>query len=155
MALIKLQGNASGTGSMTLTSPNTNSDLALGLPASSGTLIATGDTGTVSTTMLAAAAVTSAKVETLMQPLGVGQTWQDVSASRVSGTTYTNTTGRPIMVSIRSDTSSSGVLTVGGVQISWADTNTTNRSVVVGVVPAGATYVYTGGYLSGFWAELR
>lgn len=31
--------------------------------------------------------------------LGNGQTWQDVSASRVNGTTYQNTTGRSIMVS--------------------------------------------------------
>ena len=32
---------------------------------------------------------------------GVGQTWQNVTASRVVGTTYTNTSGRPIMVSVQ------------------------------------------------------
>jgi len=62
MALIKLQGNASGTGSLTVQAPNTNSDLTLGLPASTGTLVTTGDTGTVSTTMLADNAVTTAKI---------------------------------------------------------------------------------------------
>lgn len=34
--------------------------------------------------------------------IGVGQTWQNVTASRVSGTTYTNTTGKPIMVVVSS-----------------------------------------------------
>lgn len=33
-------------------------------------------------------------------PVGAGQTWQNVSASRVNGTTYQNTTGRAIMVSL-------------------------------------------------------
>ena len=32
--------------------------------------------------------------------LGVGQTWQDVSAQRQAGVTYTNTTGRPIQLNI-------------------------------------------------------
>jgi hypothetical protein len=32
--------------------------------------------------------------------LGNGQTWQDVSGSRVNGTSYQNTTGRSIMVSL-------------------------------------------------------
>jgi len=32
--------------------------------------------------------------------LGVGQTWQDVTASRVPNTTYTNTTGRPIEIMV-------------------------------------------------------
>jgi|688.fasta_scaffold00062_16 hypothetical protein len=30
--------------------------------------------------------------------IGVGQTWQDMKASRVSGTTYTNNTGKPIQI---------------------------------------------------------
>lgn len=32
--------------------------------------------------------------------LGVGQTWQDVRASRVEGTSYQNTSGKPIQVSV-------------------------------------------------------
>ena len=36
-----------------------------------------------------------------LSEIGVGQTWQDVKASRVSETTYTNTTGRPIMVTVQ------------------------------------------------------
>lgn len=32
--------------------------------------------------------------------IGYGQTWQSVTAGRTSGTTYTNTTGKPIFVSV-------------------------------------------------------
>lgn len=43
---------------------------------------------------------TAQRVRQAIQALaiGEGQTWQDVAASRVVGTTYTNDTGRPIMV---------------------------------------------------------
>lgn len=34
------------------------------------------------------------------QAFGIGQTWQDVTASRALGTTYTNSTGKPIQVSV-------------------------------------------------------
>ena len=34
------------------------------------------------------------------QAFGVGQTWQDVTTSRALGTTYTNSTGKPIQVSV-------------------------------------------------------
>ena len=38
---------------------------------------------------------------TITSSFGVGQTWQNMTASRVVGTTYTNTSGRPIMVSVQ------------------------------------------------------
>jgi hypothetical protein len=53
MASVKLQGNASGTGSLTVLAPNTNSNLTLTLPASNGALVTTGDVNTVTNTMLA------------------------------------------------------------------------------------------------------
>ncbi len=37
---------------------------------------------------------------TLVQPIGVGQSWQDVTSSRSKNVTYTNTTGRPIQLGI-------------------------------------------------------
>ncbi len=39
-------------------------------------------------------------ISTNSYALGVGQTWQDVTSSRALVTTYTNSTGRPIMVAI-------------------------------------------------------
>lgn len=84
--------------------------------------------------------------------LGQGQTWQDVAASRVAGTTYTNTTGRPIAVSIRETGDGTRTLSVNGVIVSYAAGNAYD-SMLFAVVPAGSTYVFSGGF--NIWAELR
>jgi len=36
----------------------------------------------------------------VLSEIGVGQTWQDMTASRSSGATYTNSTGKPITASV-------------------------------------------------------
>ena len=41
MSQVKVTGNASGTGTLTIAAPNTNSDYTLTLPTQSGTLITT------------------------------------------------------------------------------------------------------------------
>jgi hypothetical protein len=93
--------------------------------------------------------------------IGVNQTWQAVTGSRAAGTTYTNSTGKPIAVSINATPtagSSTATLTVGGVAVA-----TTQQTSSVGyaptifsIVPNGATYVLT---LTNFslstWNELR
>lgn len=43
--------------------------------------------------------------------IGISQTWQDVSGSRLAQTSYQNTTGKPIMVAIKVNAGSSGSLT--------------------------------------------
>ena len=97
-----------------------------------------------------------------MSSLGYGQTWQDVSASRVSGTTYYNTTGKPIMLSItgtNSGTSASALtVTISGVSVFAVNRgagNTQEYSVQL-VVPNGGTYSTTEtGITQRIWAELR
>jgi len=42
MSLVKVSGNASGTGTLTIAAPNTNSDFTLTLPTQTGTLMANG-----------------------------------------------------------------------------------------------------------------
>ncbi len=77
---------------------------------------------------------------------GVGQTWQSVT--RAVATTYTNSTGRPIVVAIRGNVSATSVadlkLTVGGVP-AW--TRYTGHLVgdfnITAVIPKGATYIFT------------
>lgn len=88
--------------------------------------------------------------------LGAGQTWQNVSGSRVIGTTYTNSTGKPIYWSVRvGGTAGVFTLTVAGVVAAWAYPSSTNDGTGGCIVPAGATYVLNGtGTISG-WAELR
>ncbi len=45
MSLVKVQGNASGTGIFTVTAPNSNTDRTLTLPDNSGTILTTGTPG--------------------------------------------------------------------------------------------------------------
>ena len=61
-----------------------------------------------------------------------GQTWQDVTLSRSLGTTYTNTTGKPIFVSIWGISSGNALLQglVDGVQISVSAQGYTNGATV-------------------------
>jgi hypothetical protein len=44
MSLVAISGNASGTGTLTIAAPNTNSDFTLTLPQNTGTLISTAST---------------------------------------------------------------------------------------------------------------
>lgn len=91
--------------------------------------------------------------------LGVGQTWQ--SPTRSLGVSYTNTTGRPIVVSIyffALSASWSCTLTVGSVQVDkFQQANASGQYVTLsGIVPAGATYVATATNASiSTWSELR
>ncbi|MEN5255685.1 phage tail protein [Pseudomonas protegens] len=81
--------------------------------------------------------------------LGDGQAWQNVTASRVSGTVYTNTTGRPIQVQA-SITTGAVTATCGGVAVA---TSAYHASFVV---PVGATYSVTfGSPVNPVWSELR
>lgn len=59
MSKIALAGNASGTGTITLESPNTNTDFTINLPAASGTLITTGGTVTFGAGTAAAPSITN------------------------------------------------------------------------------------------------
>jgi hypothetical protein len=59
MSKIALAGNASGTGTITLASPNTNTDFTINLPAASGTLVTTGGTVTFGAGSAAAPSITN------------------------------------------------------------------------------------------------
>ena len=81
----------------------------------------------------------------VMSSLGYGQTYQDVTVSRVSTTTYYNTTGKPIFVSAFSTSSSLALLiaTVSGNIIQNVRTNVGSGSettTVSFVVPPSASY---------------
>jgi hypothetical protein len=93
--------------------------------------------------------------------IGVGQTWQNVTASRAFSTTYTNSTGKPIMVSVNlynggGDPSSGIGLTVGGVLVgnAYQPGIANGYAQLSAIVPNGTTYSCTGTTL-GTWLELR
>lgn len=99
-----------------------------------------------------------------MSSIGYGQTWQNVTSSRVLGTTYYNTTGKPILINCRTTiTATTSVLaaTVNGVIASDTQGNSTYeayKSVQGVIVPAGGSYLFsltvgTGALI--YWAELR
>ena len=94
--------------------------------------------------------------------LGMGQAWVDVTASRATGVTYTNSTSGPIMVSVVNDVGASTAnitLTIGGVLVDTAygnaDSSFSLTVSVSGVVPPGATYVVAWASGTVTWSELR
>lgn len=137
-------GNVVLSTSPTLVTPN------LGTPS---TLVGTNITGTAAGLSIGGNAATASNA------IGYNQTWQDVSASRASGTTYTNNTGRPIFISVRWDRDDGTLtLTVDGLDI--GRTGSTAGPVyytLTAIIPASSTYSATasgsGGTLS--WYELR
>lgn len=91
--------------------------------------------------------------------IGIGQTWQDVTAQRQYGVVYTNTTGRPIMVYIKT-VGGSGVivsLEVNGIEVATGGyAQGIGQDGINVIVPPNATYKLTGnGTGFGKWAELR
>src|SRR5690625_2029640 len=89
-----------------------------------------------------------------IMPLGVGQTWQYFSSGRASNTTYTNSTGRPIMVSIvKQSTTKGGAAYVDGNLVSYLSAADLSLAISF-VVPHGSTY-RVNGIDAGDWAELR
>lgn len=173
-----------GTGASTASAARTNLGLVIGtnVPSPTGAgasgtwgISITGNAATATSATSAASATTAgscsgnaASATTDNQHLGIGQTWQNMTASRVSGTTYTNTTTRPIMVKVsfyRGD-NTNGYVTVtsvvGGVTIDFVklffsiENNTVNTTFIV---PPGATYSVTCDFSpmsdQRIWAELR
>lgn len=98
---------------------------------------------------------------TAMSSLGYGQTWQDLTGSRAFGTTYYNTTGRPISLSVWGsvNTGANLILTVDGIQVAVsAMTSIGVPYFVFGIIPPGKAYqvsVSTGTPTLSMWAELR
>ncbi len=99
----------------------------------------------------------------------VGQTWQDVKASRAFATTYTNSTGKPITVTIslqsngtHFDANLTVLINGTAISVNGPDSGATALGSVYSsatfIVPAGATYSATRGSYGATlnkWMELR
>lgn len=85
--------------------------------------------------------------------LGMSQTWQDVKASRVANTIYTNTTGKPIMVNVMVTGNDANTLYVNGVVVGVINGESNVGSCISAVVPNGSTY--NTNFTPSIWAELR
>jgi hypothetical protein len=97
---------------------------------------------------------------TALSSIGYGQIWSN--PTRASGTTYTNSTGKPIMVCIAitysATSSQSSSITVGGVTIQSSGGNNVSGAystpIHTFIVPNGSTYVASIGGSLRNWAEL-
>ena len=91
--------------------------------------------------------------------IGIGQTWQDVTTQRQYGVVYTNTTGRPIMVYVKTSSGNGQIVTLFVNGIEAANGGYAHGSGDDGInciVPPNATYKLAGnGTGFGKWAELR
>lgn len=90
--------------------------------------------------------------------IGVGQTWQDVKASRASGTSYQNTAGRPITVNVVISATTLKYVQVSSDNSTWVSVGCANssggnqgNSVVV---PNNWYYRVQSGATITQWAEL-
>lgn len=91
---------------------------------------------------------------TAMSSLGYGQSWQTVT--RNSGTTYYNTTGKPIEIFITCANNGAGTLVVSGVTVGTGTTGTVGTvPCLSATIPAGASYSITFAGGAGTTTELR
>lgn len=95
--------------------------------------------------------------------IGVNQSWQDLTTARALDTTYFNTTGAPILISIVTQGRDAEVnISVNGIDV-WNNQNTyDNTSIVAGgttIVPNGSSYSVRGSSIRSnyllAWRELR
>ena len=95
-----------------------------------------------------------------LSEIGVGQTWQDVTASRASGVTYTNTTGKPISAAvniINAIHTHPATAFVGATRVIYkSDLLIGECATFTFIIPAGSTYKsdYSPNPLES-WVELR
>lgn len=90
-----------------------------------------------------------------LSSIGYGQTWQNVTGSRSGGTTYYNTTGKPIVVAARSSNSGAYLAYVNSVQVAYGYANSYAHYSISFVVPPGASYQCASPFTTDFWSELR
>lgn len=141
-------------------------------PASGGSFITSSNIGSQSVNYANSAGnggVTSVNGSTgavTVTSIGVGQTWQNVTSSRSSGTSYTNSTGRSILVNAFSSRTDSGfqlTAVCDGVTVGYqgggGGGDARRAGFVSFIVPAGSSYTvtYSGGADGSTlqWAELR
>jgi hypothetical protein len=125
MSKIKIQGNASGTGVLTIEAPNTSTDRTITLPDVTGTLLTTGGDGSSLT------GITTGKV---LQVVSVTKT----SFFSTSSSTYVDVTGVSAAITPQSTTSKIYIT------ISGAGTSSANSTFGYCVVLRGSTQIALG-----------
>ena len=89
-----------------------------------------------------------------LSEIGVGQTWQNITASRLLGVNYTNTTGKPIGISIDQVANGAVSLFIDDIQVATMDGVSGASLTLSSIVPVGAVYRVSGASAHR-WFELR
>jgi len=148
---VQVDGTLTVDGDVFVPSGATYADLENQIATKQNTLVNQTNIKSINSTSL----LGSGNLDTTTTQIGVGQTWQDVTASRSAGVTYTNTTGKPIDVVISGANQSGffwyvdGIALVGGSGVTFS-----NRIPLSFTVPDGSTYSVGGSGLEK-WLELR
>lgn len=91
--------------------------------------------------------------------LGAGQGWVDVTGSRVPGTTYTNTTSKPIYVVVKYSAGGAGnyvSIATDGIIIDQSNSSTASTIYAVGLIAPQKSYsAYAIGGALAAWYEFR
>ena len=86
--------------------------------------------------------------------LGVGQTWTNVIGSRSAGVTYTNSTGKPIVVLFSDGNSNIATVSINGTKIGELYASAASvASIATLIIPNGDTYSLSA--MPDYWWELR
>lgn len=105
---------------------------------------------TVTTSDIADGAVTQAKVASDLLPLGIGQTWKNVTGSRASGTPWTNSGSRTVFVIIRAQNNGVASWSLNGTAM-FSSASTEFLTVYTPVKPGESV---TFGTAFSLWMEL-
>jgi hypothetical protein len=153
----KFVAPSANTGAVTL---NVNSLGAKNVNKNGTTALAAGDIAALSTVTVTYDGTNFQVVNPAVYPLGYSQTWQNVTASRALGTTYTNTTSAPIGVAVSytvtAPTTAQPV--IGGITVPCGGgINAATLLTANFIVPPGTTYSLPNlNFASGlYWVELR
>lgn len=88
--------------------------------------------------------------------LGIGQTWQVMTGSRAAGVNYTNSTGKPIQVSIDANTPGLVEFFVDGTLVTALSSGAAYYRQTFAIVPNGSIYRLASGVSEiTRWTELR
>ena len=140
MSKIALAGNASGTGTITIESPNTNTDFTINLPAASGTLVTTGGTVTFGAGTAAAPSITNTNDTNtgiyFPAPDTIGFTEGGVESFRL------NSSGEGVFAG--NVTAAGNVTVAGGVQVGGITTNVYPLVSGTAVSASGTAIDFTG-----------
>jgi hypothetical protein len=150
MSQVKVSGNASGTGVLTIAAPNTNTDYTLTLPAETGTVLTSGGAIDVN----ASAPADSVAIDSSGN-VGIGTTSPSGKLHVVGNETYFQRPGDTVYLRINTANGAADLDAIGGVMRFRTDTTERMRIDSSGNVLVGTTTVALADATSGSGIALQ